>query len=230
MRVSTTIIEKYRRWQDSTSDYDTEESFVESLTKEFKGNAYTAIGTAFHSIAELGIDVCKFNEERNTFDVETDLGAVSFSSEQVQAALKYSMDTQWAVPELKLTKEYNTKYGKVTVVAMADRVWGYEVRDIKTKFSAPKQQEYLDSCQWRYYLEIFEVNDFYFDLFQFAGYKPAEHGMDVSSLQIIRHDPIPCIRYEGMEEDNADLLAGFLEYVFSNNLQEYITRDVDSEG
>ena len=100
---------------------------------------------------------------------------------------------------------------------------GVEIRDIKTKYSAPSDKEYIDSCQWRYYLDIFGADVFHFDLFVFNGYNKDKHGYDVSSLELTRHTPpITCYRYPEMESDNILLLNQFLDWVEARNLTKYL--------
>ena len=52
--VRVTQLEKFRRYMDSVSPFDTEQSVIDTLSGEFKGNEYTWIGTAFHKIVEEG--------------------------------------------------------------------------------------------------------------------------------------------------------------------------------
>lgn len=222
-RIRVTTLEKFRRWKDEVSEYDSEESFIESLTGEFTGNAYTQIGTAFHSIVENGISVVR-PYSGNIYCVVADNVPVYFDKSHIDIALAYKNEAPQALHEIRLFKTYPTKYGDVEITGCADIVNGLILRDIKTKYSPVKQQEYLDSCQWRFYLELFQLNDFIFDLFQFVGYTK-EYGTNVSSLILERFEPIPCIRYATMEQDNRDLLDGFLDYIFSQNLQQYIMKE-----
>ena len=57
--VRVTQLEKFRRFITDHSEYDTEQSVIDTLTGEFKGNEYTYIGTAFHKIVEGDTDGCK---------------------------------------------------------------------------------------------------------------------------------------------------------------------------
>lgn len=221
-QIRVTTIEKYRRWKDSVSDFDTEKGFLEALTGVFKGNEYTAIGTAFHSICELGASALNAHIDSAAV-VNTDLGEVIFSPDQIREALNYKDGKPQAVHELRLKKVYKTKYGDVSVTGCADVINGLTIHDIKTKYSRVKQQEYFDSCQWRFYLDLFQLDYFEFELFEFKGYDKGKHKLDVSGLELITHEAIPCQRYEGMSEDNERLLNGLLDYIFENNLQDYIT-------
>ena len=72
--------------------------------------------------------------------------------------------------------------GDLVITGCADMIDGFEIRDIKTKYSQPNDKDYVDSAQWRFYLEMFGAETFHFDLFQFIGYDKEKHGTDVRGL------------------------------------------------
>lgn len=103
---------------------------------------------------------------------------------------------------------------------------GVEIRDIKTKYSYPTDADYINSCQWRFYLQLFNLDVFHFDLFIFEGYDKDKHGYDVRGLPLKRYEPaITCYRYDGMEQDNMNLLHSFLEWVEYRNLTKYLLKE-----
>lgn len=219
--IRVTTIEAFRRYL-ANGDYDryeiTEQSVIDSVTGKFEGNVYTHIGSAFHSIVENG---------RETPMKAVEGGALMFiagnevhlSLDQIQVALDYRDEHPLAFHEIRLCKDY----GRAIVTGCADMIDGVEIRDIKTKYSAPSDKEYIDSCQWRYYLDIFGADVFHFDLFVFNGYNKDKHGYDVSSLELTRHTPpITCYRYPEMESDNILLLNQFLDWVEARNLTKYL--------
>lgn len=213
-----TQLEKFRRFRDEVSLFDTEQSVIDTLSGDFKGNEYTWIGTAFHKIVEEGLKAW------NNGVVLTDGGKVVMNESQVNVALAYRNSMPEAFHEIRTRKTYDTRHGEVIVSGCADIIHGNIIHDIKTKYSAPVQQEYIDSCQWRFYLEIFEADRFVFDLFQFKNYKK-ELGLDVSSLGMAVFDPIPCLRYAKMETDNRILLEDFMEWIHFRGLENLIEHE-----
>lgn len=238
--IRVTQIEAFRRWIQQ-SEYDnyeiSEQSVIDSITQEFSGNEYTRIGTAFHSIVETGQPVSekvsagtrKFTYYGKEMEEPVPCGRkfdidghdVIFDVPQCKVALDYRAEHPQAYHEIR---EYRD-FGKAIVTGCADMIDGTEIRDIKTKYSVPKDTDYINSCQWRYYMELFNVTTFHFDLFVFNDYKLDKHGYDVRGLQLTRHDPITVYRYPGLENDNANLLNDFLDWAGTRNLIKYLLKE-----
>lgn len=213
--IRVTTLEKFRRYLTEASSYDTEQSVIDTLSGEFTGNEYTRIGTAFHKIVEEGDAVLDYNPDFHGYDIDVDGYIVKFTMEQARVALDYRDELPGAFHEIRRFKDY----GRAIVTGCSDVIDGIEIRDIKTKYSQPNDNDYIDSCQWRYYLDIFNADVFHFDLFIFEGYKIDKHGYDVRGLELKRHTPpITCYRYPNMEADNIALLNVFMDWAESRSL------------
>lgn len=236
--VRVTMVEAFRRYieQSEHDGYDiTEQSIIDSIAGEFQGNQYTRIGTAFHAIVETGCQPCElapagyrtftyYGKEKQepvaegrTFDIEG--YKVTLDLAQIKVALDYRYQNIEAFHEIRKYKDY----GRAVVTGCADVINGVQLRDIKTKYSTPSDKQYYDSCQWKFYLEMFGADIFDFDLFTFEGYKLDKHGYDVRGLPLIPHTPpIRVYRYEGMEQDNLNLLNQFLDWCDYRGLTQYL--------
>ena len=84
--------------------------------------------------------------------------------------------------------------------------------------------DYTDSVQWKLYCDIFELPEFYFDVFEFKGYEKEKNGYDVSGLQLARHEPIHCIEYSGMQNDIQVLLTEFVEFIKFCKIEHLFTQ------
>ena len=219
--VRTTAIEAFRRYlANGENDYYeiTEQSVIDSVTGEFKGSEYTRIGTAFHSVVQYG-EPC-YADSQDGCMIDVDDHAVRFNEEQLKIALDYRNEHPNAYHEYRGYREY----GRAIVTGCADMIDGVEIRDIKTKYSTPSDADYINSCQWRYYLDIFGADVFHFDLFVFNGYSKEKHGYDVRGLELTRHTPpITCYRYPEMENDNLALLNQFMDWAEARGLTKYLT-------
>lgn len=235
--IRVTQVESFRRYieQSELSNYEiTEQSVIDSITT-FAGNTKTRIGTAFHRIIEEGTPKCdKVDAGERSFtyykkpatepvpcgrSFDVDGNRVVLDIPQIKVALAYREEYPFAFHEVREYKDY----GDCTVTGCADMLLSTEIRDIKTKFSANfSDVDYIDSCQWRYYLELFGLDKFNFDLFIFDDYKEDKHGYDVRGLPLYRHDPITCYRYPSMEQDNRLLLTEFLRWAELRNLTQYL--------
>lgn len=217
--IRVTQLEKFRRYITEASSYDTEQSVIDTLSGEFTGNTYTRIGSAFHKIVEEGDAFLNYNPNYHGYDIDIDGNVVKFTMKQARVALDYRDEHPGAFHEVRRYKDY----GRAIVTGCADMIDGIEIRDIKTKYSQPNDADYINSCQWRYYLDIFGADVFHFDLFKFEGYKIDKHGYDVRGLELKRHTPpITCYRYPNMEADNLALLNAFMDWAESRDLIKYL--------
>lgn len=221
-QIRVTQLEAFRRYIHN-GDYDryeiTEQSVIDAITGEFLGNEMTRIGTAFHSVVQYGRSHGRPIDGGYQYDV--DGFDVKLSGAQREVALAYRDEHPAAYHEFRGHKDY----GRAVVTGCADMIDGIAIRDIKTKFSAPTDSDYINSCQWRFYLDIFGADIFNFDLFVFDGYKAEKHGYDVRELTLTRHTPpITCYRYPDMENDNLALVNHFMDWAEARNLTEYLTK------
>lgn len=223
--LRVTAIEKFRRFIHGVSSYDTEQSVIDTICGEFKGNEYTKVGTAFHKAVEVGnASCCKRIDNGYEFDIEGQ--SVSLDYNQCQVALDYRNEHPYAFHEIRRYKDY----GRAIVTGCADMIDGLEIRDIKTKYGTPRDADYINSCQWRFYLDIFGADVFHFDLFVFHGYDKEKHGYDVRGLGLTRHlPPITCYRYPEMESDNLTLLNEFMDWAESRGLGSVLPT-MENEG
>lgn len=218
--IRVTQLEAFRRFINNTENdrYEiTEKSVIDTISGEFKGNEYTFIGSAFHGIIETGEP--KFVDHTDGCKIDVYGNVVMFDENQVRIALDYRNEYSGAFHEVRKYKDY----GRAIVTGCADLIDGIEIRDIKTKYSFPNDADFINSCQWRYYLDIFSADVFNFDLFVFDGYKKDKNLCDVRGLELKRHTPaITCYRYHDMELDNISLLNEFMDFAESRDLVKYL--------
>lgn len=234
--VWVTLLETFRKCMYTDCKYVTEQDVIDSITQKFEGNEYTRIGTAFHSIVETGELQMEVPQGERTYlyygkpkteevpdghMFRIDGYPVILDNDQCATALEYRNQYKGAFHETKI----RTDYGNAIISGCADMIHGMDIRDIKTKFSPVSDSDYIDSYQWRYYLEMFGGDSFFFDLFVFDGYDKDKHGMDVRGIPLKRYYPsIECQRYHGMENDNRRLLDAFLEWADFRNVTHYLIR------
>jgi hypothetical protein len=214
-RVSVTTIEKFRRYMTEASAYDTEEALVESLKGLFTGNDKTKFGGAYHKVIEG--DFIEISGQVKVKEKENDF---VFTPEQAKPALDFRKAHPFMIHEMDVKKVYETAFFPIQVSARVDGIEGSQIHDAKTKFRALSSvNEYVDSCQGKFYLDILGLDVFHYNIFEIKGFdgligKSPFHFKDV---QIIRHEPITCARYEYMDLDLHTLLNDFLEYLHNRN-------------
>lgn len=214
-RISVTSLEKFRRYMTEASSFDTEEALIETLTGEFKGNDKTKIGGAFHKIIEeRRTDITWINDEPGYLVDE-----IFFTIPQGDPALIYRDSHPLMVHEISISKPYTTSLGKIVISGRIDSIEGAEVWDAKTKFRSPDLQEYYDSYQWRFYLDIMGLDVFWYQLFEVKGFKALTDAPPyvLPNVRIIPHDPFKCTRYIHLQADCLNLLQEFMNYIDSKN-------------
>lgn len=234
-QVRVTLLESFRRYMSDEYAYVTEQDVIDCITKKFEGNDYTRIGTAFHSIVETGRPICTMEPagERHFLYYGKDIvepvpegrrfsykgGDAILDLNQCRVALNYRNEHQGAFHEVREYKDF----GEAVVTGCADMIDGNVIRDIKTKYSTVSDADYINSCQWRYYLELFGAEDFAFDLFVFRGYSKKKYLGDVRGLELVPYKPsIVCYRYPSMGDDNRKLLSDFLSWAEYRDLMKYL--------
>lgn len=214
-RVSVSILEKFRRFREGLTQYDTEEALLDAITGKFIGNDKTKIGGAFHKIIE------KYN--RNFVSGELYSDGIFFSQDQAQVAVNYKNEHPEMVPEVPIFKKYDAGDIIIQVSARADGVEGLRIRDAKTKFSPPLPTEYYNSFQWRFYLDMFEVPVFYYDLFEVTNYTGIYNDR-LPGVTIIPYEPFECLAYEHLAEDVHQLVRDFAQFIQIKNYIHLLKR------
>lgn len=237
--IRVTQLESFRKYISSDEDKDrfvvTEQDVIDGLTGVFTGNEYTRIGTAFHRIVEGDTS----NVEKVGEGIRTYLYYGKEQTEPLPPGRLFYVDgfpVVLDIPQCKVALKYRDEYptafhevrefmdmGEYVITGCADMIDGFEIRDIKTKYSQPNDSDYINSAQWRFYLEMFGAETFHFDLFQFVGYNKEKHGMDVRGLELVRYEPaITCHYYNGMEKDNRYLIDEFVKWAKVSNVYDLL--------
>jgi hypothetical protein len=207
-RVSVSVLEKFRRFREGLTQYDTEGALLDAITGKFEGNDKTMIGGAFHKIIE------KYNRDFVSGELFTD--GIFFSQDQAQVAVNYRNEHKKMIKEVSISKNYDAGNIIIQVSARADGVEGLCIRDAKTKFSPPSATEYFNSYQWRFYLDMFQVPVFYYDLFEITNYTGIYNNR-LPGVVIVPYEPFECLAYEHMAEDVNQLVRDFAQYIRIKN-------------
>lgn len=226
-RIAITTLETYRKFL-AGDQWTDQKKMIEAITTPFEGNEYTRIGSAFHAIVEQGESAIGESPGMGKFRVMVDGFPVIFNEEQVAMALKYRAKLPYAFHEEWIGRQFDTPSMPIWVHGRVDVLHGTFVHDIKTKFSAVRYDDYAESAQWKFYLDLSGLDTFYFDLFEFPNYKVDKNGCDVSSLGIKPYGAIECLRYEGMERDNRQLVCDFTDFITRQGLTKYLKDKEDN--
>lgn len=207
----------HRQTEDNES-WNNEANFLATLRGEFKQLESAKYGECFHAIIEGTAKRCniKQTEPYNTLIFGYQWKDIFIPDDQAQHAIAYREAHALGVPEVSVTKKYWTKDFDLIVIAKVDRLIGNWIRDTKTKYSSPDiQEDYIDSMQWKFYLEMLVLDTFWYDIFQVSGYKEAS---DCLKAKIKPLEPLMLKRYPDMPGECQSAVQELADYLTFKNL------------
>lgn len=213
--VRVTALECFRLWlwgqTELNEGWNTEYGVIDTLTEIKRVNIKADYGTAGHLIIE--------HPNLNKTDTGYKVDNFTFSHTQASPILKYVAEHPYMTREVPIAKLYRTKHFDLIVTGTVDALIGNQVRDNKFKFSSFEVTDYIDSYQWRLYLDILRLNVFYFDFFRVNGFSTIS---DCENAVIGNCESMMVIRYEEMESDIQSLLEEFADWIVFKELQQYL--------
>jgi hypothetical protein len=201
VRLSTTAIESFRLWSDPEQEWMDEADLIATIRGTSVPSHGVLLGSAFGKVLEAP----------DTYAVPGGFRCqdFAFGSDVVTPCLEV-IDRR-GVFEAKAQKTY----GDCDVVARADHLLGLHLSEFKTTLSTFDAQKYLDSCQWRFYFDIFEPLIVTYHVFCLSE---ATNG--VISLRGI--ESFNLYPYAELHEDCRDLVARFAAYARLRGLDAYL--------
>lgn len=185
-RVSN--IEALRQWKNWQPLFDgqeepTVEDLVRFITVDEPSEAMKA-GTAFHAALELAQ-----NGAHDAFEVN---------------GYRFILpDAELSLPPIREMRAYG-EYGGLTVTGQVDAVEGRSVTDHKTTGRFDPER-YLNGCQWKFYLDLFEADEFRWNIFEIKEVEPLVYR--VSAPHVLK-----AYRYPEMHQHCAELAADYLSF------------------
>jgi len=224
-RISVTTIEKFRRFLVGASTRDNEAELLQAIKGIFLGNDLTDVGEGYHKIMEGEAEVTDGGliAHIGRGDVKK---SIFFTAEQARPALDFREAHPNMIHEIPVKKIYETKIGPVLISSRVDGQEGIETQDKKCKFRPPNFQEYIDSYQWRYYLDMLGTRIFFYDLFEVKGFDALTGTMPyyLPGVSFHAHERLQCVRYQQMGADCLALLNDFLDYIDLRGLWQFLKK------
>lgn len=185
-RVSN--VEAFRQWKNWTPLFEGQEEptiadLVRFITVDEPSEAMKA-GTAFHKALEI-------------------VGEGEHDALEANGYRFLLPECEMELPAIREMRAYG-EYGGLTVTGQVDGVNGNLVIDHKTtgKFDP---ERYLNGCQWKFYLDLFEANEFRWNVFVIKELEPQVYS--VAKLQTLT-----AYRYPEMRDYCASLAAEYLDF------------------
>ena len=187
LRISATDIDSLRYYKDQEGQ---ELSDLLARLRRIEGpTAAMLAGTALHKALEVSVpgEIGSLHANGYTFDI--------------------GFDAELDIPatrEIKGEKHYLINNFEVTLVGKVDAVHGLRVDDHKytSKYDV---ERFLNSYQWRIYLDMFGAEEFRWNVFEGREIEPKHH--------VIKHlHPLTMYRYPGLEDDVRREIGAFVEF------------------
>lgn len=200
LRVSVTDLDQLRYYRDDENGVELAE-LIARLKHLMPSSEAMEAGTALHKaleLAELG-EFKGLEADGFTFSFETDA--------EIELA---------PIREIKAEREYLVDDCIVTLVGKVDAINGRHIADHKftAKFDADR---YLDSYQWRAYLDMFDADAFRWNIFEAVESAPRNY--------LVRNvHALSMHRYPGMAEDVERELHEFVRFAREHLADRFIPK------
>lgn len=199
------------------SSFDTEEALIETIRGIFIGNDKTRVGGAYHSIIE---GKYRFDAAKGLYHADD----IIFTAEQALPAREFKRAHAGMIHEVLIRKIYHVRDKRILVSGRVDGLEGASIRDTKCKFRDPDFGEYLDSYQWRFYLDMLELDSFFYDLFEVRGFEALQGNAPyfLPDVEFLPAEALYCHRLDYLHESCLQLLQEFMDYIEAKNFYHYL--------
>ncbi len=212
----TTTIASFHEWINSGEGEDKPWVCEANVIGNIKGVETVSVKADFGSSGHLII------EDAPRYKTEIGYQVKNFVFTDVQAApiLKHASEHPLWVREVALSKLYSTPNFDLIITGTTDAIEGNTLRDTKFKFSSFDVADFLNSFQWRAYLDMIGLDIFWYDFFRVAGFSVLE---DMPKARISECDSMMIKRYPSMEQDIQAIINEFALFCEHKNLLPYLT-------
>lgn len=206
MRISVTTVEQFRKYRDGDITF---EMLMKSIVGPYEPSRYADLGSAFHSILENPKDgiVNSITPFYRVKGIEFDC----FMMQQAIAVMDYS-----GTFEVPFTKQYPVLSDNsfVTISGRADQLVGAKAIENKTVWTQYDFDNYALSCQWKFYLDMFELQAVGYNIFVMS--ETQSRGIELKSIeQFEMHS------YPDLLTDLHDLINDMVFFINQQNLSQY---------
>lgn len=216
--IRTTALEAFREFLHCGDDEDkpwiNEANLLLTLQGVETYNVKAAFGTFGHGIIE---EPTRYQTGYGYTDKE-----FSLTHEQVKPLMAYRAAHPLMIREICVSKLYVLKDFDLIVTGHIDGLEGNNVHDNKFKFSSFNVADFMDSFQWRGYLDMIGLDTFIYDFFSVKSFESIG---DCAKARIGDCESMTMKRYVGMDEDIQTLMNEFSDYVQFKGLEKYLAID-----
>jgi hypothetical protein len=215
-RISATWLEEFRRCLET--EWGNEAELAANIRgKPFEPRWQMVAGSCWHHI--LQYPERYYDPDSGRYTAEP----YFWGENDVHRALEHIGDGLW---EVKTVKTYPTPLGPADVVCKCDHILGLVIQDNKAKFSQKSVQDYEDSLQWRFYLDVHEAEVFRYNLWTMKEPRGKKAKAGAGHLTLKPDAPLffNFWRYADLEAECQGWVIAFLDWACRRELYPFLLR------
>lgn len=212
-RISVTTVEQYRKYVTGKIDLD---SFTKTIKGEFITNPKIEYGSAYHKLIELKPRELQKYRVRNKATGESGyaINRNWIPDRLANQALAFKDAYPLMASEIKLEYPVLAQETQLVLVGKVDGIEGLMLHEHKTTWNY-NPDSYLESLQWRFYLNMMEADTLQYNIFEIKG-------KDVGEIESIELQSFKVHSYPSLASDCQNWMERFWDCITSLNLQSYL--------
>lgn len=206
IRINPNMLESYRLWRDPEQEWMSEAELQDTIKGVFTPNPAILLGQAFGRCIEKAEKYKKTGGYAVPVRVNDQWQMYWFSDAVMDPVL--SRFDRRGVFEAKVA----TQYGECLVVSKADHILGAHINEIKATTGYFNFDKYADSCQWRFYLDMFGASSLAYHVFMLDD--------ELEGIQLRGTESLKLYPYPALHQDCMNLIEDFVSYVKARGLYQ----------
>lgn len=205
LRIAVTTIEAFKNYIEGSAELT---DLMDKIQGKFVPTKYMELGKAFHDVLEKSNE--RYVPSEHIYRAKN---GIEFTEELILKCLQAINPA--ASFEVKMSKIYNINNRPVEVVGKVDQILGNYIYENKTCWSVFDYEKYNRSCQWLFYLDIFEAERVYYNVFCLED---RNSGIELRNIEQFYFSPYP-----DLIVDINSLLLQFVEFIYSQKLESFFS-------
>jgi hypothetical protein len=205
IKISPSKLNSFARYLDESLEYETLERLLENLTKPFIESPKMRFGKACHMLLENPDKAFKNKSGYNIYNE-----VISFK--EAEPLLEFRSLHPDGIYEHRFKKVYMIRGYEVTMSQMVDFIEFDTVFDFKIVEASPKTEQFMNSFQWKCYLDVTELPTFVYQIWQRRGTKNFKY--------LSEFDPITLYRFDGLHDEVVMMIEQFIRFLEKMNMVE----------
>lgn len=224
LRVSVTVLERFRQYLEGSI---TEKDFVKTLSRRFKGNDFTRVGSAAHAILERQPVAPVAYAHKRWLAVKDKEEYFLFPEATGNKLLDFAASHRSMICETPVERTYKLSGYEITVSGRVDGLQGIVGWDHKIVFTEREVEGYMRSVQWKFYCDMLSgLMEFHYQIWEAEGFKnlkeTCEYGLLLRGLKLTPHEPIILYPYPKLRSELMVFLSEFMKYINHRQYFSYL--------